>query len=71
MDRARRQLCARLACGIGALLTLAAEYPEYAEGAKHVNIVETTSGAYYGAGYQDRPILDLPPGKRLVGCKYV
>jgi len=24
MDRARRQLCARLACGIGALLTLAA-----------------------------------------------
>ena len=35
------------------MLTLAAEYPEYAEGAKHVKIVETTSGAYYGAGYQD------------------
>ena len=37
----------------GMMLTLATEYPEYAEGAKHVNIVETTSGAYYGAGYQD------------------
>ncbi|MDB5909806.1 MAG: NAD-dependent epimerase/dehydratase family protein, partial [Massilia sp.] len=33
--------------------TLAAEYPEYAEGAKQVKIVETTSGAYYGQGYQD------------------
>ena len=37
----------------GMMLTLAAEYPEYAEGAKQVNIVETTSGAYYGSGYQD------------------
>ena len=37
----------------GMMLTLAAEYPEYADGAKQVKIVETTSGAYYGAGYQD------------------
>src|SRR5450830_624885 len=37
----------------GMMLTLAAEYPEYAEGAKHVKLVETTSTAYYGAGYQD------------------
>ena len=35
------------------MLTLAAEYPEYAESAKKVKLVETTSGAYYGAGYQD------------------
>jgi nucleoside-diphosphate-sugar epimerase len=35
------------------MLKLAAEYPEYAEGAKKVRIVETSSGAYYGAGYQD------------------
>jgi nucleoside-diphosphate-sugar epimerase len=35
------------------MLTLAAEYPEYADGAKQVKIVETTSGAYYGKGYQD------------------
>ena len=35
------------------MLKLAAEYPEYAAGAQQVNIVETTSGAYYGAGYQD------------------
>jgi nucleoside-diphosphate-sugar epimerase len=35
------------------MLKLAAEYPEYAEGAKKVQIVETSSGAYYGAGYQD------------------
>jgi nucleoside-diphosphate-sugar epimerase len=35
------------------MLTLAAEYPEYAAGAQKVNIVETSSGAYYGAGYQD------------------
>jgi nucleoside-diphosphate-sugar epimerase len=37
----------------GMMLRLAAEYPEYADGAQHVKIVETTSGAYYGAGYQD------------------
>jgi len=35
------------------MLKLAAEYPEYAEGAKKVQILETSSGAYYGAGYQD------------------
>jgi len=35
------------------MLELAAEYPEYADGAQKVNIVETSSGAYYGAGYQD------------------
>ena len=35
------------------MLTLAAEYPEYADGAKQVKIVETSSGAYYGKGYQD------------------
>jgi nucleoside-diphosphate-sugar epimerase len=37
----------------GMMLTLAAEYPEYADAAKHVKLVETTSGAYYGKGYQD------------------
>ena len=35
------------------MLELAAEYPEYAGSAQKVNIVETSSGAYYGAGYQD------------------
>jgi len=35
------------------MLKLSAEYPEYAEGARKVKIVETSSGAYYGAGYQD------------------
>ena len=35
------------------MLTLAAEYPEYADSAKKVRLIETTSGAYYGAGYQD------------------
>ncbi len=35
------------------MLALAAEYPEYADAAKKVSLVETTSGAYYGAGYQD------------------
>jgi nucleoside-diphosphate-sugar epimerase len=35
------------------MLELAPQYPEYAEGAAKVQIVETTSGAYYGAGYQD------------------
>jgi nucleoside-diphosphate-sugar epimerase len=35
------------------MLKLAAEYPEYAAGAAKVQIVETSSGAYYGAGYQD------------------
>ena len=35
------------------MLALAAEFPEYAESAKAVNLVETSSGAYYGQGYQD------------------
>jgi nucleoside-diphosphate-sugar epimerase len=35
------------------MLKLAAEYPEYAAGASKVKIVETSSGAYYGTGYQD------------------
>ncbi|MBC7413874.1 MAG: bifunctional UDP-4-keto-pentose/UDP-xylose synthase [Herminiimonas sp.] len=35
------------------MLTLAAEYPEYAESAKKVQLVDTTSGNYYGVGYQD------------------
>ncbi|MEI6317555.1 MAG: bifunctional UDP-4-keto-pentose/UDP-xylose synthase [Pseudomonadota bacterium] len=35
------------------MLALAMEYPEYADSAKRVNLVETTAGAYYGAGYQD------------------
>ena len=35
------------------MLKLAAEYPEYAESAKKVQLVETTSAAYYGQGYQD------------------
>src|SRR4051794_36143931 len=37
----------------GMMLKLAGEYPEYAAGAQKVKIVETSSGAYYGAGYQD------------------
>ena len=37
----------------GMMLELAGKYPEYASAAKQVRIVETTSGAYYGAGYQD------------------
>ena len=35
------------------MMKLAAEYPEYAAGAQKVQIVETSSGAYYGTGYQD------------------
>jgi nucleoside-diphosphate-sugar epimerase len=35
------------------MLALAAEYPEYADSARKVSLIETTSGAYYGAGYQD------------------
>jgi nucleoside-diphosphate-sugar epimerase len=35
------------------MLKLAAEYPEYRDKAAHVKLVETTSGEYYGAGYQD------------------
>jgi nucleoside-diphosphate-sugar epimerase len=35
------------------MLALAARYPEYRETAAKVKLVETTSGAYYGKGYQD------------------
>jgi nucleoside-diphosphate-sugar epimerase len=35
------------------MLTLAAEYPEYAATAQQVKLIETTSEAYYGKGYQD------------------
>ncbi|MDO8812305.1 MAG: bifunctional UDP-4-keto-pentose/UDP-xylose synthase, partial [Gallionella sp.] len=35
------------------MLKLANEYAEYRDSAKKVKIVETTSAAYYGAGYQD------------------
>ena len=35
------------------MLKLAAEYPEYAETAAQVQIVETSSDDYYGKGYQD------------------
>jgi nucleoside-diphosphate-sugar epimerase len=35
------------------MLELAFDYPEYAEGARRVRIVETSAHAYYGAGYQD------------------
>ncbi|ARU31452.1 NAD-dependent epimerase/dehydratase family protein [Sulfuriferula sp. AH1] len=35
------------------MLALAKKYPEYSDTAAKVNIVETTSAAYYGKGYQD------------------
>ncbi|HVC50131.1 MAG TPA: bifunctional UDP-4-keto-pentose/UDP-xylose synthase, partial [Burkholderiales bacterium] len=35
------------------MLDLAKEYPEYRNSAQKVNIVEVTSGEYYGKGYQD------------------
>ncbi len=35
------------------MLKLAAEYPEYRDNAAKVKLLETTSGEYYGAGYQD------------------
>ncbi|KAF0815471.1 Bifunctional polymyxin resistance protein ArnA [Andreprevotia sp. IGB-42] len=35
------------------MLELARQYPEYAEGVAKVDVVETTSGEYYGKGYQD------------------
>jgi len=37
----------------GMMMELARHYPEYSAGASQVSIVETTSGAYYGEGYQD------------------
>ena len=35
------------------MLDLAKEYPEYRDSAKAVQLIETTSGDYYGKGYQD------------------
>jgi nucleoside-diphosphate-sugar epimerase len=35
------------------MLELAVKYPEYQAAARKVKMVDTTSGAYYGAGYQD------------------
>jgi nucleoside-diphosphate-sugar epimerase len=35
------------------MLELAAQFPEYADMAKQVQLVETSSGSYYGTGYQD------------------
>ena len=35
------------------MIKLAGEYPEYRDAAKKVKLVETTSAAYYGKGYQD------------------
>jgi nucleoside-diphosphate-sugar epimerase len=35
------------------MLTMAAEFPEYAESAARTTIVETSSGQFYGQGYQD------------------
>ena len=35
------------------MLELASEYPEYKESAANVKLIETTSSAYYGEGYQD------------------
>jgi nucleoside-diphosphate-sugar epimerase len=35
------------------MLKLAAEYPEYRDNAAKVKLIETTSGEYYGKGYQD------------------
>jgi nucleoside-diphosphate-sugar epimerase len=35
------------------MLALAARYPEYAENAAKVELVDTTADAYYGRGYQD------------------
>jgi nucleoside-diphosphate-sugar epimerase len=35
------------------MLELAKHYPEYSESLSRVKVVETTSGEYYGKGYQD------------------
>jgi len=35
------------------MLALAKQYPEYAENAARVTIVQTTAAEYYGSGYQD------------------
>jgi len=35
------------------MLEIAREFPEYGRGAERVELVEVSSGAYYGQGYQD------------------
>jgi nucleoside-diphosphate-sugar epimerase len=44
------------------MLRIAADYPEYAEWAQRTTLVDTSSGSFYGAGYQDvqtrRPRID-------------
>jgi len=35
------------------MLRMAADYPEYADEARKTQIVETSSGDFYGKGYQD------------------
>jgi len=35
------------------MLEIAMEFPEYAPGAKKVELVDVTSSKYYGEGYQD------------------
>ncbi|HTS52853.1 MAG TPA: bifunctional UDP-4-keto-pentose/UDP-xylose synthase, partial [Burkholderiales bacterium] len=35
------------------MIDLALEYPEYRAQAQQVRMLEISSGAYYGAGYQD------------------
>lgn len=35
------------------MLKLAADYPEYAESARQVRLIETSASVYYGSGYQD------------------
>jgi nucleoside-diphosphate-sugar epimerase len=35
------------------MLDLAKQYPEYAASVAQVKVLETTSGEYYGKGYQD------------------
>ncbi len=35
------------------MLDLAMKYPEYAETARKVQLIDTTAAAYYGSGYQD------------------
>lgn len=37
----------------GMMLDIASRYPEYRESAAKVELIETTSGSYYGSGYQD------------------
>ena len=38
---------------VGEMMALAASIPEYRDHAAQVKVLETTSAAYYGKGYQD------------------